>query len=216
VRAALAQGLAPLADLIFPPRCPGCGQALAAQAGLCAECWQDLRQPDGAEDGVIAATFYGPVSRRLVLAFKHGGRVTLAPLLGRMIAARLPDLPGEWLVVPVPLHRWRLWRRGYNQSALLARAVARATGHELVVDALLRQKATPSLGGLGRTARARVLAGAIVPHPRASSMVAGRRVLLVDDVLTSGATTDACRRALLQAGAAEVLVACFARVEEGG
>ncbi|WP_347303801.1 ComF family protein [Croceibacterium sp. TMG7-5b_MA50] len=212
MRAALASGLAPLADLVFPPRCPACGLALAAQAGLCGTCWQDVQRPETSDDGVVAATLYGPISRKLVLAFKHGGRVTLAPLLGRMIAARLPTLEGEWLIVPVPLHRRRLWRRGYNQSALLAREVARITGHALAVDALLRRRPTRSLGGLGRAERARVLAGAIVSHPRAGALLAGRRIILVDDVLTSGATSEACRTALLQAGAREVLVACFARV----
>ena len=117
VRAQLATGLAPLVDLVFPPRCPGCGLALAAQDGLCVTCWDQLERPDvDPADGVVAATLYGPVSRKLVLAFKHGGRIALAPMLARMIVARLPALPGAWLVVPVPLHRGRLWRRGYNQG----------------------------------------------------------------------------------------------------
>jgi ComF family protein len=110
----------------------------------------------------------------------------------------------------VPLHRWRLWRRGYNQSALLARELARLIGQTLLVDGLLRRKATPTLGGLGRTARAKALSGAIAANPRRSFK--GAHVLLVDDVLTSGATTDACVRVLKRAGAAQVRIACFARV----
>lgn len=214
VRAQLAASVAPLVNLIFPPRCPGCGLALAAQDGLCVSCWDQLDRPDpGATGGVIAATLYGPVSRKLVLAFKHGGRIALAPMLARMIVSRLPELSGDWLVVPVPLHRGRLWRRGYNQAALLAREMARATGHGLLVDALHRRRATPSLGGLGRQQRAMALNGAIVATPRHAARLNGRSVVLVDDVLTSGATTRACAAALRQAGVRQVIVATFARVE---
>mgnify|MGYP004531772781 CR=1 FL=1 len=214
MRAQLAAGLAPLIDLVFPPRCPGCGLALAAQDGLCVTCWDGLERPLADPAGrVVAATLYGPVSRKLVLAFKHGGRIALGPMLGRMIAARLPDLPGDWLVVPVPLHRGRLWRRGYNQSALLAREIARTTGQRLLVDALHRRRPTPSLGGLGQRQRATALAGAIVARPRHVAALVGRSVVLVDDVLTSGATTQACAAALRQAGVQQVIVATFAQVE---
>ncbi len=241
VVAALRDGLAPLVDLVYPPRCPLCGAAIGAQTGLCGDCWGELRIPGepacarcqrpfgsaqveaGAicapclaspprHDGIAAGTLYGEGSRKLVLAFKHGRRIALAPMLARLIAARLPQLEGEWLVVPVPLHRWRLWSRGYNQAALLAREIARMTGKQFLVDALIRTKRTPKLGGLGRKARARMLSGALVLDPRSAQTVRGAQVILVDDVLTSGATSDACARALKRAGAAKVVVACFARV----
>jgi len=239
--------IAPVVDLFFPPRCPLCGAPLAEQGGLCAACWGELAIPgepccarcqrpfgDGvpegavcapclaeppAHDGIAAATLYNEPARRLVLAFKRGGRVALAPFLGRLIAARLtqPGLPAVgpgWLVVPVPLHRWRLWTRGFNQSALLGAAIARRSGARLLVDGLERRKATPVLGQLGARARAAALAGAIAANPRRAAQLRGADVVLVDDVLTSGATSAACVRVLKRAGAKRVVVACFSRVLE--
>lgn len=233
--------LVPVADLIFPPRCPLCGEALAAQSGLCAGCWGELaipgtpccascQRPFGEQgfggdvcapclaaspkhDGIAAGTLYNHASRKLILALKYGHRIALAPLLARLMLGQLPEQVGaDWMVVPVPLHRWRLWRRGFNQAALLGRELARAQGSTLVVDALTRRKRTPSLGGMGKTARARALSGAIVVNPRRLGVIKGAKVLLVDDVLTSGATTNACISALKRAGAEQVVVACFARV----
>lgn len=241
IAAVLRDGLAPLVDLVYPPRCPLCGTGIGAQTGLCSACWSELvipgepscalcQRPFGSapvdqgavcapcladpphHDGIAAGTLYGDGSRKLVLAFKHGRRIALAPMLARLIVARLPVLEGDWLIVPVPLHRWRLWSRGFNQAALLAGEIARATHQVLVVDALRRTKRTPALGGLGRKARARTLSGAIAVDPRREAKIKGAQVILIDDVLTSGATSDACVRALRRAGASKVIVACFARV----
>lgn len=236
---AIVQALAPVVDLVFPPRCPLCGEGLSAQVGLCGACWSELAIPgdpacslcqrpfgDGVadgltcapcmqqppkHDGIAAGTLYNDASRRLVLAFKHGGRIALAPMMARLIAAKL-DTGSGWIVVPVPLHRWRLWKRGYNQAALLAREIAKLSGATLEVDLLLRRKPTQALGGLGRKARARALSGAIVINPRRGGILRGAKVVLVDDVLTSGATSDACVSALKRAGAQQVVVACFSRV----
>lgn len=237
----LAEAFAPLVDLVYPPRCPACGEGIAAQDGLCGACWAGLAIPgdpccalcqrpftaDAAghdsicapclagpprHDGIAAGTLYNDASRKLVLAFKHGGRIALAPMLARLVAARLPDLEGEWLVIPVPLHRWRLWRRGFNQSALLAREIARQTGASLLVDALVRRKHTPMLGGLNRRARARALSGAIGVNPKRAQALKGASIILVDDVMTSGATSAACVDVLKRSGADKVVVACFARV----
>lgn len=213
---ALKTAFAPLVDLIYPPRCPLCGEAIAAQRGLCLECWSTLEIPEAdTESGITAATLYNDTARQLVLNFKHGRKIALAEMMARQIAARLPDLEEGWFVAPVPLHRTRLWQRGYNQSALIARELCKLREVELVVDALLRPKRTPSLGGLGRADRAKVLAGAIVPNPARLDLLGGARVLLVDDVLTSGATTNACIAALKDAGVSRVHVACFSRVMEG-
>ncbi len=242
----IAQGLTPLIDLIYPPRCPICGESVAQQGGLCSSCWSELvlpsepacascGRPFGSDvisqgsqcapclanpprhAGISAATLYNDPSRRLVLAFKHGGKLGLAPMLARLIAARLPerdegDPPP--LLVPVPLHRWRLWKRGFNQAALLARELEKAGKGELAVDLLIRRKPTPSLGGLGRKARERALKGALAINPRRTGLIANRDVTLVDDVLTSGATSDASVALLLKAGARSVRIACFARVLE--
>ena len=182
------------------------------RGAVCAPC---LALPPK-HDGIYAATLYTPVSRKLVLAFKHGRRIAMAPMLARLIAARLPDDDGNEyvgrLIVPVPLHRWRLWSRGYNQAALLGRELERLGKGTLMVDALDRRKRTPPLGRLGARARRRALAGAIAVSDAAKPKLAGRDVLLVDDVLTSGATSIACVRALRRAGARTVRIACFARV----
>ncbi|MCB2088362.1 MAG: ComF family protein [Sphingomonadaceae bacterium] len=241
LRHILSDSLAPLVDLIYPPRCPLCGGGTAQQGGLCSACWSELEVPGepacskcqrpfaGAqmgEDaicapcmadppihaGIAAGTLYNDASRKLVLAFKHGHRIALAPMLARLIMARLARYEGDWVIVPVPLHRWRLWRRGFNQAALLAREIAKSRGDRLLLDGLQRVRATPSLGGLGRKERAKALNGAITITPRARKYIEGRNIILVDDVFTSGATSTACVKALKRAGARNVVIACFARV----
>ncbi len=239
LRRVIGGGVAPLVDLVYPPRCPACGEGIGEQGGLCATCWNDLaipgdpscglcQRPFGesgpdegsicapclgsppAHDGIAAGTLYTDTSRKLVLALKHGRRIALAPLLARLIAARIRQAEEERLIIPVPLHRWRLWHRGFNQAALLARELAKAGCGTLVVDGLRRTKRTPSLGGMGAKARTRALVGAIAVNKPVS--IKGRHILLVDDVLTSGATSTACVKALKRAGAKSVVIACFARV----
>ena len=166
---------------------------------------------------VYAASYYNDTSRKLVLVYKHGGRIALSRLLARLIAAQLPEPDRQKappLLVPVPLHRWRLWHRGFNQSALLARELQRIGKGEAAVGALVRYRRTPNLGGLGRDAREKVLTGAISLAPGAAASIKGRDVVLVDDVLTSGATSRACMAAIAAAEPASLAVACFARVAE--
>jgi len=220
------EGIAPVLDFVYPPRCPICGDATLDQGGLCAPCWNELDIPEPGENSfdagprlagtpIVAATYYNDISRQLVLAFKHGRRISLAGFMARLIAARLPDYDDRPLFVPVPLHRWRLWKRGYNQAALIARELAKLRGGELLVDGLVRHRQTTSLGGLNAAARQAELAGAITASDKTQRTINGRIVVLVDDVVTSGATSEECVRALKAAGAGRVAVACFARVPDG-
>ncbi|QPC99969.1 ComF family protein [Qipengyuania soli] len=237
----ISESLAPLLDFVYPPRCAACGEAIGAHGGLCTDCWGDLVIPSGPScascqrpfgdtgptegavcapclanppkhDGIHAGTLYTQTSRKLILAFKHGGRIALAPMLARLIAARLPDPDPETVIVPVPLHRRRLWSRGFNQAALLGKELEKLGHGRLLVDALQRSRPTPSLGSLGAKARNKALAGAISVTGTGRRKIGGRDVLLVDDVLTSGATSAACVRELRKAGAASVRIACFSRV----
>lgn len=202
------------ASFITAPLCLTCGVPFVhAPHGtmICDACAID--PPPWGE--ARAALAYDAQSRRLVLGFKHGDRTELATALARMMARAGAALLGRAeVLVPVPLHRGRLLARRFNQSALLARALGRMAALPVAADALRRVKATAPLGELSAGARARMLDGAIAV--RRPAKVAGRHVLLVDDVLTSGATARACTAALLAAGAAGVDVLVAARVRSPG
>lgn len=178
------------------------------EGALCGRC---LDHPPR-HAGVRAAVSYGEVARTLALRLKYGGRTGLAETMARPMARLVP--PDAERLVPVPLHRWRLWNRGYNQAALIAQSVGRITGLPIALDALERTRATTVLRGLaGRQRRAAVARAFAVREPHD---LAGRAVVLVDDVHTSGATADACTAALLRAGARSVTVLCWARVLDAG
>lgn len=233
----LRQGL----DLLLPPRCLGCGALIADQGRLCATCWSELvfiGEPSCTRCGhpfehslpgnslcarctarpppyrrARSLLVYDDASRRLILTLKHGDRTDLARPLGTMMARQAPELLQDaGIVVPVPLHHSRLLARRFNQSALLARAVARAADRPWHPLLLVRDRRTPSQGGLNyRQRHANVRAAFSVRGD-----LAGRPVLLIDDVLTTGATVEACARALVRAGARAVDVLTLARVVTPG
>jgi ComF family protein len=224
----------------LPQLCAACREPVEGE-GLCGACWSRLSfiaPPYCARLGIPfpfdpgpgtlsmeaiadpppygrarAAVRFDETARTLVHAFKYGDRLDLAPVMGRWMANAGRELTGAAdLLVPVPLHWRRQWSRRFNQSGLLADAVAKASGLPVSHRALKRRKATAQQVGLARSERAENVQGAFGVRARARHEVAGRRLVLVDDVLTSGATTEACTRALLRAGAASVDVLVFARV----
>jgi ComF family protein len=158
---------------------------------------------------------FDEISRALVHALKYGDRLDLAPMMGRWISHAGGELLAEAdALVPVPLHWRRLWARRFNQSAMLAATISLQTGVPIAAGALKRVKPTLQQVGLSRPERAANVQGAFRVPPDGRAAVAGRRLILVDDVLTSGATVDGCARALLRAGAANVDVLIFARVAD--
>jgi len=232
--------LRPFLDVSLPPLCPACREPVRDVGGLCAPCWSKLSfiaRPYCERLGIPFAYDPGPgilsmqaladppaygraraavrfdeVARELVHALKYGDRLDLAPTLGRWMAIAGAELLADAdALVPVPLHWRRLWARRFNQSAALANVIAAAAGIP-VTTALKRVRATPQQVGLGRSERARNVQGAFQVPASARAEIAGRRLVVVDDVLTSGATVDACARALMRAGAAQVDVLVLARV----
>ncbi len=228
-------------DAALPPLCPSCRAPLGDGAGLCAECWAKLsfiEPPFCARLGIPftydpgpgllsmeaianppayararAAVRYDDIARALVLSFKYGDRLDLAPTMGRWMARAGQELTqGADALIPVPLHWRRLWSRRFNQSAALAGEIGKECGVPVIYEALKRVRATPQQVGLSKPQRADNVQGAFRVPAEHKAQVAGRRLVLVDDVLTSGATVDASARALLRAGAAQVDVLVFARV----
>lgn len=231
-------------DLLLPPTCAGCGEVQAEPDALCPACWAKLNfltrpccdacghpfpheVPEQTLCGACvrdrppferarAALLYDDASKDFILGLKHADRTDTATLLAKWMAqAGAELLAGADVLVPVPLHWTRLFARRFNQAALLALAVGRLSDRVAAVDALKRVKKTPSQGHLGVRARARNVQGAFRVPPGRAARVEGKRVLLIDDVFTTGATAAAAARALYKAGAREVDVLTLARVVKG-
>jgi ComF family protein len=240
LRAAWSHAARLVLDIALPTLCVACREPVAG-VGVCAECWAKLSfiaQPYCPRLGIPfvydpgpgllsmeaiadppayqrarAAVRYDDVARTLVHALKYHDRSDLAPAMGRWMARAGEELLGEAdVLVPVPLHWRRGWSRRYNQSGALAGVIERQSGVPVARDVLRRIRPTQQQVGLSRSQRASNVQGAFKVSPEKAHEIQGRRVVLVDDVLTSGATTDACARALLRARAAQVDVLVFARV----
>ncbi len=205
-------------NFISSPLCQCCGLPFAFGTEedteyACGACLADPPEYDRAR----AVFQYDDASRAMILGFKHGDRMEGAPAFAAWMARAGADLLADAdLIVPVPLHRKRLLRRRYNQSAVLALALARITAIQAAVDALVRTRHTPPMGGLNRDARQRNLQGAIAVRAGREALLADRKIVLIDDVLTTGATAEACARAVRKAGAARVDMLCLARVVRPG
>jgi ComF family protein len=228
-------------DAVLPPRCLKCGEILGGDNGLCPGCWQKLAwfsppccaccglpfpfesgagalcgaclQKRPAYDRARAVFRYYDESRDLILGFKHADRTELAPTLARWMARSGAELIADCeLIVPVPLHWTRLAVRRFNQAGLLAQAIGKLTGRPVETAALIRRRATRTQGHLGRLARRRNVQGAMAVSERLAPRVADRRILLVDDVITKGATVETAAKALISAGATAVDVVALAKV----
>jgi ComF family protein len=232
-------------NVALPPLCPSCRTPVDGGAGLCSECWakvsfieppycpklgipftydpgpgvlsmQAIADPP-AYGRARAAVRFDDIARDLVHRLKYGDRLDLAPMLGQWMARAGRELVAEAdALVPVPLHWRRLWARRFNQSAALAQSISRHTGLPVLSETLKRVRSTQQQVGLDKTQRATNVQGAFRVDPERKADVAGRRLIVVDDVLTSGATVEACAKALLRAGAAKVDVLVLARVVAGG
>ena len=224
-----------LLDFALPPRCAGCGTIVDDVDSFCGECWRQLEflgsggcarcglplKATDAEtcgaclakpprlDRIRAAVAYDDVSRSIAIRLKYGRKVALARTMSRYMRPLLGDIPEQALLVPVPLHRRRLWQRGFNQSAIVARDLSRRTGLPVAVDVLRRVRPTPPLKGMNMRQRRRTVAGAFRAN---STELRGRTIVLIDDVFTTGSTANACARVLKRAGAARVDLISWARV----
>lgn len=238
------RGLGRVADLLLPPRCLSCSAPVLGDMQICGDCWKALQfieaplcdvsgvpfpfdAGEGALSGEVmarrpiysrarAALRYDGASGRLVSRLKYGDRLEAVPLFARwMVRAGRPLIEGADIITPVPLHVTRLFQRRFNQSAELARVIGRLSGVPVAPDLLMRTRATRAQVGLSASARRRNVAGVFALTPGHGDKVREKRVLLIDDVITTGATAEACARTLVAEGALSVDILALARVVPG-
>jgi ComF family protein len=230
-----------LLDLVLPHRCAACGDVVDGDPGFCPDCFRDLRfitSPACAQCGVpfeipvVASTRCGDClisppswsaaravwrydgsARTPILSLKYGDRTDLVAMFARHLQRLMADLPiSDAILVPIPLHRWRLFQRTFNQSGLLAQGLGKRSGLPVSQTVLRRIKRTQPQQGLTRSQRQKNVQAAFQVHPVGKHMIQGKTIILVDDVLTTGATAEAAAKALLRAGAADIKLLTLARV----
>lgn len=236
--------IAAAVDAVYPPVCTGCGRMVGQHRGVCPACWATLRLIERPYCEVLGLPFshdlgagilsadaianppvfdrlrsvaiHDGIARSLVHGLKYRDRTDLAIMMaGWMVRASDGTVEACDAIIPVPLHAYRLWGRRFNQSAELARAIARLSGKPYLATALIRTKRTAQQVGLGAAAREDNVRGAFAVTEAGKTAVFGKRVVLVDDVYTTGATVSAATRALKKAGAGDVTVLTFARAMSG-
>lgn len=229
---------------VLPERCPCCGIITAAGGPFCVFCWQKLeflgppwcrgcaapfefdRGADAycaacianppRHDGIRAAVKYDDLSARVALRLKYGGKIGLARVIAQQLVRHVPEEMDQLIITPVPLHWTRIWSRSFNQSALIGEQLAALTGVAFVPDILVRHKRTPSMRGLDPKRRRKAVASAFAVHPKYKGTLKGQKIILIDDVLTTGATSDGCIAALKRGGADWVQIFSWARALRGG
>jgi len=236
----------PLLDYALPPRCPACGDITSAADAFCADCWRTidfigdpLCDTCGIElpalvtgeaiqcgacladpppfERARAVMRYGEVGRTIAHRLKYGRRVTLARVMAAQMQRLLAGVDAaDARLVPVPLHRWRIWSRGFNQAALIARQLSRLSGVPVEADLLRRTVNTPPLHSLSARKRHQAMHGAFRLAPGAQARLAGRTLILIDDIWTTGATARACAKLLKRGGAVRVEIVCWTRVSRPG
>lgn len=223
-------------DYALPPRCAGCGEVIEHAGAFCPPCWNDMEWLGNEGCGLCglpltgteadtcgrclaeppklhrirAAVAYDDLPRAIALNLKYGRKVGLARTMARYMAPLKGAWDNETLLVPVPLHRWRIWSRGFNQATLVARELGRIWRMPTPHNLLRRIKRTQPLKGMSHSQRRKAVAGAF--HVTDGSELAGKTVVLIDDVFTSGSTAEACAKALQKAGAVRIELICWARV----
>jgi ComF family protein len=235
----------PALDIVLPERCPACGKITPSGGHFCVDCWQSIQYLSGPacqlcnlplpfaehseqccgtclqkppiHDGICAAVAYGDIAREVALRLKYGGKIGLAKMIGAQLNRYLElENSAQILLIPVPLHWTRLWSRSYNQAALIAQSLAAPSPQlRYAPDILLRIKRTPYLRGMSAKQRKQTVGRAFTVNPKRRELLPEADVILVDDIYTTGATTDACVRMLKKAGAKRVRIFCWARVLPG-